>query len=197
MKKKNIVIIATILFMIFQCSFVNNNAVASGDSKSEKNPSFTKNKNRDINYEHFFEEKKHWCSTMVINCSDFRFAKATQELVNEKIGLKGDYDYFSIPGSIRNMLNKETRKLVMDTFGISVRLHQVKRVIIIAHEDCIGYGGEMVFDSHEEEYKTITNDLKKARRLMRLRFNNLEVYLFYGRIIDSEGIRIVEYEQIL
>ena len=195
-KKKNIVIVAA-LFIILLCSLVNNNVTASDEAKSEKKPASSKDKSRDINYEHFFEEKKHWCSTMVINCSDFRFAKATQELINEKIGLKGDYDYFSIPGSIRNMLNKETRKLVMDTFGISVRLHQVKRVIIISHEDCIGYGGEKVFGSHEEEYKTITKDLKKARRLMRLRFDNLEVYLFYGRIIDSDGIRIVEYEQIL
>src|SRR3990170_1555447 len=120
-------------FMILQCSFVNNSAIASNESESENIPSFTRNKSREINYKHFFEEKKHWCSTMVINCSDFRFAKATQGLINEKIGLKGDYDYFSIPGSIRNMLNKETRKLVMDTFGISVRLHQVKRVIIISH----------------------------------------------------------------
>ena len=195
-KKKNIVIVAA-LFIILLCSLVNNNATASDGAKNEKKPASSKDKSREINYEHFFEEKKHWCSTMVINCSDFRFAKATQELINEKIGLKGDYDYFSIPGSIRNMLNKETRKLVMDTFGISVRLHQVKRVIIIAHEDCIGYGGETVFSSHDEEYKIITKDLKKARRLMRLRFDNLEVYLFYGRIIDSDGLRVVEYEQIL
>ena len=195
-KKKNIVIVAA-LFIILLCSLVNNNATASDGAKNEKKPASSKDKSREINYEHFFEEKKHWCNTMVINCSDFRFAKATQELINEKIGLKGDYDYFSIPGSIRNMLNKETRKLVMDTFGISVRLHQVKRVIIIAHEDCIGYGGETVFSSHDEEYKIITKDLKKARRLMRLRFDNLEVYLFYGRIIDSDGLRVVEYEQIL
>ena len=184
-------------FMILQCSFVNNNSIASNESKSEKKPSFTKNKSRDINYEHFFKEKKHWCSTMVINCSDFRFAKASQVLINERMGLKGDYDYFSIPGSIRNMLNKETIKLVMEEFGISVRLHHVKRVVIIAHEDCIGYGGRQAFSSHEEEYKTIRKDLRKARRLMRLRFRDSEVYLFYGRLINREGSRGVEYEQIL
>ena len=196
MKKKNIVIVAA-LFIILLCSLVNNNVTASDEAKSEKKAASSKDKSRDINYEHFFEEKKHWCSTMVINCSDFRFAKATQVLINERMGLKGDYDYFSIPGSIRNMLNKETIKLVMEEFGISVRLHHVKRVVIIAHEDCIGYGGRQAFSSHEEEYKTIRKDLRKARRLMRLRFRDSEVYLFYGRLINREGSRGVEYEQIL
>ncbi|WP_347275239.1 carbonic anhydrase [Candidatus Kuenenia sp.] len=195
--KKKYVFIAAMLFMIFQCSFVNNSAIASNESESEKVLPFTRNKSRDINYEHFFKEKKHWCSTMVINCSDFRFAKATQGLINERMGLKGDYDYFSIPGSIRNILNKETIKLVMEEFGISVLLHHVKCVVIIAHEDCIGYGGRETFSSHEEEFKTIRKDLRKARRIMRLRFRDLEVYLFYGRLINREGKRSVEYEQIL
>lgn len=186
------------MFIVIQSSYINDISIlASDEIKGEKRPSFSRKKDGEINYEHFFEEKKHWCSTMVINCSDFRFAKAAQELINEKLGFKGDYDYFSIPGSIRNMLNKETRKLVMDTFGISVRLHHVKRIVIVAHEDCIGYGGEEAFSSHEEEYKKITKDLKKARKLMRFRFRDLDVYLFYGRIIEGGDNRKIEYEQIL
>jgi len=204
--KKIYAIIIPLFFLFIQCSFLNKYSLASnetesketwdiGEANGEKKQTFSKKKS-EIHYERFFEEKKHWCGTMVINCSDFRFAKATQKFINEKLGYKGDYDYFSIPGSIRNMLNKQTRKLVMDTFGISVHLHHVKRVVIIAHEDCIGYGGE-AFSSHEEEYKKITKDLKKARKLMRFRFREMEVYLFYGKIIDSDGERKIEYEQIL
>ncbi|MCF6148641.1 MAG: hypothetical protein E3K37_08275 [Candidatus Kuenenia sp.] len=191
---KNI-ITTIILMLVIQCFYVN--YTASGEPENEKKNFFLRSESSEINYEHFFEGKKHWCNTMVINCSDFRFARAAQELINEKLGFKGDYDYFSIPGSIRNMLNKETRKLVMDTFGISVRLHHVKRIVIIAHEDCIGYGGEEAFSDHEEEYNRIVQDMKKARRLMRFRFHDLSIYLFYGRIIDDNEVKKFEYEQIL
>jgi len=193
---KNVIIIIISMFVI-QCFYTDSKRVVLAEPESEKKHFFSRDESGEIKYEHFFEGKKRWCETMVINCSDFRFARATQKFINENLGYKGDYDYFSIPGSIRNMLDKETRKLVMDTFGISVRLHHVKRVVIIAHEDCIGYGGEETFRNSEEEYNKIVKDMKKARRLMRFRFRDLSIYLFYGRIINDTDVKKVEYEQIL
>ncbi|MDR4507332.1 MAG: hypothetical protein MRJ65_03685 [Candidatus Brocadiaceae bacterium] len=184
MKKKPIVIKTVLLLVVFHVAFISTSIASS-------------NKEAKLSYEHFFDAKTHWCETMVINCSDFRFAAASQELINDLLGFKGDYDYFAIPGSIRNMLDSNTRKLVLDTFGISVRLHHVKRVVLILHEDCMGYGGSKSFDNRTEEHDSIVKDLKKARRLMRFRFNHLKVYLFYGKVHYKNNERVYSFEQIL
>ncbi|MBM4055643.1 MAG: hypothetical protein FJ264_13475 [Planctomycetes bacterium] len=191
---KNLLIKIALLFVVTGFSIASN--ILASDEMDEQAKSETRRSSK-INYSSFFKEKPKWCSTMVINCSDFRFSEATQELINNTLGLKGDYDYFAVPGSIRNMLDKSTRKLVLDTFGISVRLHNVKRVVIIAHQDCVGYGGSKVFNSEINEYETMTKDLKKARSLMKFRFRHLQVYLFYGTVKNNGNNRVYRFEQVL
>ncbi|UJS16319.1 MAG: hypothetical protein L3J17_10365 [Candidatus Jettenia sp.] len=149
-------------------------------------------------YLKFFDEKAHWCDALVITCSDFRFTTATQEFINDRLGLKGNYDYISIPGSIHNLLNSKTRSIVLNTFGVSVRLHHVKRIIILGHQDCnAGYGGSKSFSEPAAEYKAICKDLKKARRLMRIRYPHLKVYLYYGTVLFKDHQRIYNFKQIL
>lgn len=149
-------------------------------------------------YSKFFDEKTKWCDALVITCNDFRFTTVTQEFVNERLGLKGNYDYLSIPGSIRNLLDSNTRDIVLKNFGISMRLHHVKRLIIIGHQDCsIGYGGSTNFSEPADEYKTICADLKKARRLLRIRFSHLKIYLYYGTVFYKDHQRIYNFKQIL
>ena len=160
----------------------------SSAKKTDKAPKYSK----------FFDEKTHWCEALVITCTDFRFATATQEFINDRLGLQGKYDYISIPGSIRNMLDSKTRALVLNEFGVSVRLHHVNRIIIIGHQDCsIGYGGSNSFFTPADEYNTICADLKKARRLMRFKFPHLKVYLFYSTAYYNEHQRIYNFKQIL
>ena len=151
-----------------------------------------------VKYSKFFDEKKHWCDALVITCTDFRFTTATQEFINDRLGLKGKYDYISIPGSIRNLLDSNTRDLVLNTFGISLRLHHVKRVVILAHQDCtIGYGGSKSFPELAVEYKTICKDLKKARRLFGIKFPHLRVDLYYGTVFFNDNKRIYNFKHIL
>src|SRR3972149_4421390 len=166
-------------------------SLASGESADNKKP-------QKVKYSKFFDEKKHWCDALVITCTDFRFTTATQEFINDRLGLKGKYDYISIPGSIRNLLDSKTRDLVMNSFGISLRLHHVKRVVILAHQDCtIGYGGSENFPELAVEYKTICKDLKKARRLFGIKFPHLRVDLYYGTVFFNDNKRIYNFKQIL
>jgi hypothetical protein len=86
----------------------------------------------------------------------------------------------------------------MDTFGISLRLHHVKRVVILAHQDCtIGYGGSKNFPDLAVEYKTICKDLKKARMLFGIKFPRLRVDLYYGTVYNNDNKRIYNFKQIL
>lgn len=175
---------------------INTARVCSTLSAAE--PKNSKQSEKPEKYSEFFEEKKHWCDALVITCTDFRFTTATQEFINNRLGLKGNYDYISIPGSIRNLLDRNTRDLVLNKFGISVRLHHVKRVFILGHQDCsIGYGGSKNFKEPTDEYKTICKDLKKARTRMGIRFPHLKVYLYYATILSKDHQRIYNFEQIL
>jgi len=183
--------IVTILIIITFSIVTYKNTLASDepvDDESKKTPKYSK----------FFDEKTKWCDALVITCTDFRFTTATQEFINDRLGLKDNYDYISIPGSIRNLLDPKTRDLVLNTFGVSFRLHHVKRVVILGHQDCTtGYGGSKSFSEPATEYETICKDLKKARRLMRLRFPHLKVYLYYGTVFFTERQRIYNFKQIL
>ncbi len=185
--------IITVLLIVFTKSLsATNVSLASSRTADETKTQKT------IKYSTFFDKKTHWCDALVITCTDFRFTTATQEFINNRLGLKGNYDYISIPGSIRNLLDSKTRGLVLNTFGVSVRLHHVKRVVILGHQDCsIGYGGSNNFPEPIVEYKTICRDLKKARRLMRLRFPHLKIYLYYATVLSKDHQRIYNFKQIL
>mgnify|MGYP003401992597 FL=1 len=120
------------ILLLFAIIAVTLSSFAEGGSAEKKPPQDTKK------YSKFFDEKTKWCDALVITCNDFRFTTATQEFLNNRLGLKGKYDYISIPGSIRNLMDSKTRDLVLNKFGVSVRLHRVNRVIILAHQDCSG-----------------------------------------------------------
>ena len=183
------IVVALLFFTAFTITI--KASLASDEQGDDKKPQKAKNSK-------FFDEKKHWCDALVITCTDFRFTTATQEFINDRLGLKGKYDYISIPGSIRNLLDSNTRDLVLNTFGISLRLHHVKRVVILAHQDCtIGYGGSKSFPELAVEYKTICKDLKKARRLFGIKFPHLRVDLYYGTVFVNDNKRIYNFKHIL
>ena len=178
--------------------FITVSFAAAPASLASEEPAENEETSKNGKYSKFFDEKTRWCEALIITCNDFRFTTATQEFVNERLGLKGNYDYLSIPGSIRNLLDYNTRDIVLKNFGISMRLHHVKRLIIIGHQDCsIGYGGSTNFSEPADEYNTICADLKKARRLLRIRFPHLKVYLYYGTVFCKDHQRIYNFKQIL
>lgn len=136
------------------------------------------------------------CDTLVITCIDYRFAIANQEFINETLGLKDNYDHISIPGSIYNLVNPETRALLFSKFALSVRLHLINRVVIISHSDCGAYGGSAIFGSEIAEYETLTADLRKARALLLEKYPTLQVDLFLESLVQEGGETKVHFEKI-
>ena len=142
------------------------------------------------------ETSRSDCDTLVITCIDYRFAVANQDFINEKLGLKDNYDHISIPGSIFNLVNPETRDLIFSKFALSVRLHLIKRVVIISHRDCGGYGGSASFGSEIAENETLCADLRKAKALLIEKYPTLEVNLFLESLVqDGEEIKVL-FEKI-
>ena len=137
------------------------------------------------------------CDTLVITCIDYRFAVANQEFANDTLGLRDNYDHISIPGSIYNLVNPETRSLLFSKFALSVSMHLINRVVIVSHRDCGAYGGSATFGSEIAEYETLTADLKMARELFLEKYPTLKVDLFLESLVKEGDEAKVHFEKIL
>lgn len=138
------------------------------------------------------KERRADCDTLVFNCIDYRFAFANQEFLNDTLGLKDNYDHISIPGSIYNLVNPDTREIVFSKITSSVNFHLIKRVIIIAHKDCGGYGGSSAFGSKVAEEEYLSGDLRKAREMLIEKYPTLQVELYLEELTREN----VHFEKI-
>ncbi len=107
----------------------------------------------------------HQCETIVVHCMDYRLQTYLNNWLEANLPIKS-YDLCSIAGGVYDVYD------VIRQVDIANRLHHIKRVIFVNHEDCGMYG----FESSEERHET---DLRKAREKINLLFPHLEVDLFY------------------
>jgi len=107
----------------------------------------------------------HSCDGLVVACIDFRFQKYIKDWLGKNFENK-TYDYVGFAGSTKNL------ETIMGQLDISVRLHQIKQVVLIHHEECGAYGAESTHDRHAE-------DLNKAKKTILEKYPDLIVKLFY------------------
>lgn len=107
----------------------------------------------------------HTCDAFVVACIDFRFQKYIKDWLAINFQNK-TYDYVGFAGSTKNL------ETIMGQLEISVRLHQVKEVVLVNHEECGAYGTESTHDRH-------ALDLKKAKQKISTKYPNISVSLFY------------------
>ncbi len=75
---------------------------------------------------------------MVLSCIDPRFQPIVYEYLKKK-KLKGQYSSFIIAGSSIGVTSnrfKKWHKTFWDNFDTSVKLHNIKKLIVINHQDC-------------------------------------------------------------
>jgi carbonic anhydrase len=107
----------------------------------------------------------HISDAFIVSCMDFRFQKYIRKWLDKNMGDK-TYDYVGFAGASKDL------KTIMMQLDISVRLHHIKQVILIHHEDCGAYGKE---STHERHVK----DLKKAQAVINAIYPDLQVNLYY------------------
>lgn len=111
---------------------------------------------------------QHTCDALVATCIDFRFQDTIDDWVHENIG-HGNFDRVEMAGGIYDL------DAVLKQVAISVRLHDIKRVVFMNHEDCGAYGPE----GSDERHRT---DLLAAKQAVNTQFSHLEVQLYYLRL---------------
>ncbi|MDO8576919.1 MAG: hypothetical protein Q7R82_01110 [Candidatus Daviesbacteria bacterium] len=96
----------------------------------------------------------HSCKAVIITCIDFRF----QEFINNWIASNfppKTFDRVAIAGGVFNFdyVSKQTE--------ISKRLHHIKKVVLINHEDCEAYGEAGTPEKHSEDLKNAAEKIKQ------------------------------------
>jgi len=107
----------------------------------------------------------HACDALVIACIDFRFQKYIKNWLEKNMKRK-TYDYVGFAGATKDL------DTIMKQLVISVRLHHIKQVVLIHHENCGAYGKESTHDRH-------FTDLNKAKKKIISLYSKLRVSLYY------------------
>lgn len=122
-----------------------------------------------------------------VRCVDDRFWKAFKYFLRSQnmkhIDPKspaGGAKIFSSPEK------PEDRDFMLRELDISIRLHNVKKVMLFTHHDCGAYGGIKRFhDNLSEEFDFHAAEHKKAREAIHERFPDIHVDTYF---IDDKGI---------
>lgn len=107
----------------------------------------------------------HIAQALVVTCIDFRVQEAINKWISENFPLKS-FDRVALVGGVKNL------ETILGQIDIAVRLHHIKKVILINHEDCGAYGEAGTSQKHAE-------DLKAAKTKIKETYPNLEVESYY------------------
>jgi len=118
---------------------------------------------------------------MVLSCIDPRFQSIVYNYLKKK-KLNGKYSFFTIAGSaIGVTANKFKRwhEVFWDNFETSVKLHNVKKLIVINHRDC---GAAKIVNGKKEfseinEIKVHKTSFQKIKKIFKNKYPKLTIEL--------------------
>jgi len=118
---------------------------------------------------------------MVLSCIDPRFQPIVYNYLKKK-KLTGKYSSFTIAGSAVGVTAnkfKKWHKVFWDNFDTSVKLHNIKKLIVINHRDC---GAAKIINGKKEftkinETKIHINSLQKIKKIFMKKYPELTIEL--------------------
>ena len=121
---------------------------------------------------------------LVLSCIDYRILEAERYFLSLQ-NLGGQYDFTALAGAslaLSGMPHQYDADAFWDQLDISYRLHHIKKVIILDHQDCAVY--EYKIDPNlaanpELELTTHTEYLSRAYWAIRDRYPDLNIELYF------------------
>lgn len=110
----------------------------------------------------------HNAEAIIITCIDFRFQEYIDNWISQNFAPK-TFDRVAIAGEAKNL------ETILGQIEIAHRLHHIKKVVLINHEDCGAYGEEGTPEKHAE-------DLQNAKAKILSQFPDLEVDTYYLKL---------------
>lgn len=115
----------------------------------------------------------HTCEAIIVTCIDFRFQEYINKWISEKFEPK-TFDRVAIAGGIFDF------DCVLKQVEISKRLHHIKKVVLINHEDCGAYGETGTAEKHSSDLKNAAGKIRQAcRSAIKNQYPDLEVETYY------------------
>ena len=121
------------------------------------------------------------CKAMVLSCIDPRFQSIVFNYLKKK-KLNGKYSLFTIAGAAVGVTaNKfqKWHKTFWDNIETSIKLHKIKKLIVINHRDC---GAAKIINGKKEfskvnETKIHKNSFKKIKKIFKKKYPKLKIEL--------------------
>ena len=118
---------------------------------------------------------------MVLSCIDPRFQPVVYNYLKKK-KLIGKYSSFTIAGSAVGVTAskfKRWQKAFWDNFDTSVKLHNIRKLIVINHRDC---GAAKIINGKKEFSKTNEtvvhrNSFQKIKKIFKKKYPKLRIEL--------------------
>ena len=118
---------------------------------------------------------------MVLSCIDPRFQPLVYNYLKKK-KLSGKYSAFTIAGSAIGVTTKKFKKwhkAFWDNLDTSIKLHNIKRLIVINHRDC---GVAKIINGKKEfsminETKVHKNSFQKIKKMFKRKYPKLTIEL--------------------
>ena len=118
---------------------------------------------------------------MVLSCIDPRFQPIVYNFLKKK-KLTGKYSSFTIAGSAIGVTAskfKKWHKPFWDNFDTSIKLHKIKKLIVINHRDC---GAAKIINGKKEfstvnETKVHKTSFQKLKKIFKKKYPKLKIEL--------------------
>lgn len=118
---------------------------------------------------------------MVLSCLDPRFQSIIFDYLNKK-KLNGKYSSFTIAGAAIGVTSskfKKWHKTFWDNIDISIKLHNIKKLIVINHRDC----GVAKFINGKKEFSELNEkkihkkSFEEIKKSLKNKYPNLSIEL--------------------
>lgn len=124
---------------------------------------------------------------LVLSCIDYRILEAERYFLSLQ-NLGGQYDFVALAGAslaLSGLPHQYDAEAFWDQLDISYRLHQIKKVMILDHEDCSVYEYKIdpnLANSPQLELSTHTEYLSRAYWAIRDRYPDLNIELYFVKL---------------
>lgn len=131
--------------------------------------------------------ENYQCDAAVVWCYDHRFDAGFRKFL-KKLGVHHS-DSIQVAGGakcIASPARESDREFIFDQIRASMRLHATRRVILMVHSDCGGYGGLAAFKNDPEtEAAHHQEELRRAATLLAQAIPGLEIQTCF---VNFEGV---------
>lgn len=131
-----------------------------------------------------------------VYCSDGRFGEQFDELLHACLELPR-YDRLAVPGGAaclaRHFATFREEEGVIEQLRFLINVHQIERVVLIAHEGCAFYSERLNVSALQLETQQ-REDLRKAVRQVHMLSKSVDVEAYFARVSFEGKVQFLEAE---